>query len=291
MLLLMANRQHSRWIGEMNAPPPLEVEVRAPVVAPAAYLPAQVYGKEIVAAPLAWNAEHVQTRLIEAFTIVGKTVTRPGPRAFGNAMPDVVREFADYAGRDEALGERQEKWMADVEAMRRNDEFSAVQFDLADEAMGWCLRHLADRQVEADALQLWAWGHARGLGEKAFEKMLRRRALAADRLVERRKHDLPDKVTIYEEEAEAAARKIAAWANEALAKEKDKRARGRIKMAAFIRFRREVKTVRAVERKVYVRRCDVMPGRVFSVSQMERYRKAGATRMAERLRRADVMVR
>lgn len=261
------------------------------------------------APPLLWTATQVQIRLVDAFKVVMKTVSRPGPRAFGNSLPDVVREFADYAGRHEAEGERLEKWMQDVEMSRRNDEFSALQFDLADEAITWASRFLSDSPMLADALQVWALGVSRGLGEKGFAKLLRRRALAADAMVERRKQDAPDKIIIYEQESEQAARKIAAWANSALAREhaeltrplrrdekrrtsiEVRKAKARIKMAAHIMFRREIKVVKAVEREVRIHRVDVMPNRIFSVRNLDRYRKLGAILLAERLGKNNVLIR
>lgn len=273
------------------------------------------------APPLLWTPAHVQTRLVEAFRVVIRTAGHIGPVGYKTAWPGgLFREWADLVDpevkeRLQRYNDEREKngwsrepidWEGQVdsgtkrllqddsaERLKRNkdEQFTPTQIHLADEAMVWAARFLADSPMQSDALQFWALGKAKGVGEKGFAKLLRVRALIADTLVDRRKCDIPDKLIIYEEESEAAARKVAAWANETMAAESDKAKHDAIRFEARARFDSEIRVTRAVEHQTFVRRRDVLPDRVFSVSAMDRQRKKGSKLLAKRLQNAGVRVR
>jgi hypothetical protein len=235
--------------------------------------------------PRSFTPAYVQARLVEAFQVIRKTAGSVGPKGYGNNWPEIFREFADYVGADD------EQYRADRRAAilaRADREVTSLELSRADEAMAWAARYLQDEPLACDALQLWAMCKAQ---HWQIEKVLRARAKRADRLLARLKADLPDVVTIYRDDANDAAAKIAAWCNTALEGEKDKRKRARIRAAARIRMRREVKATGAVERETRARRGDVMPGRVFSATRLEHHRKVGAALLAERLNAAGVRVR
>ena len=200
--------------------------------------------------PLLWTPAHVQTRLVEAMRVCVRATVRPGPRSFGNNMPPVIREFADFAGRGESGEERIEKWMQDVEAIRAN-RFS----------VGW-----------------------------SVEKLLRKRVIAAGKLMERRKQEMPDVVTVDRETADEIRRRIKAWAQDACTKEPKAKHKG-IWASAMVRWNREIKAAKVIQRRSQVKPQDVMPGRVFTRAWLDQKRHAAAKGIADGLNDARVLVR
>lgn len=127
--------------------------------------------------PTAWTPAHVATRMIEAMDIATKTAGRIGPSTSSGFWPSVFYDFADYVGREDG-GSYLKDRRAAIER-QADREFSSLQIARADEALNWASRYLADAPVLADALQLWALCKAR---RRSADKMLRRRAIAADKL-------------------------------------------------------------------------------------------------------------
>ena len=227
------------------------------------------------------SPDEILERIGEALRIVSASTRRLGPRAPVNSLPEILHEFEDFVGRDLEPGVRIDEWMDEIET-RAARMSSAREIRLAEEALTWPARFLAC-PLQRDALWLVALSH----GLKAnVENILRRRRRKADKMVEHRKQQgQPDLIRIYEDDAADAAAKITSWANAALAQTRpgEGRKRARIRQAARIRFRREVKDGAIVELHVYVRRCDVMPGKVFSRSRVDHHAYRALERIAEGL--------
>lgn len=236
--------------------------------------------------PLLWTPAHVQTRLVEAMRVCVRATVRPGPRSFGNNMPPVIREFADFAGRGESGEERIEKWMQDVEAIRAN-RFSVDEMSRADEAISWCATYIAADPQQCDAIQAWAMCKAVGW---SVEKLLRKRVIAAGKLMERRKQEMPDVVTVDRETADEIRRRIKAWAQDACTKEPKAKHKG-IWASAMVRWNREIKAAKVIQRRSQVKPQDVMPGRVFTRAWLDQKRHAAAKGIADGLNDARVLVR
>ena len=149
---------------------------------------------------------------------------------------------------------------------------SAEDITLAEEALAWPVRYLADAPLQRDAVWLTVRMIAFNL---KLEKLLRERRIAADLMVEARKAFAPDIVRIYEDDAQEAAAKVVAWANAAFANVSSRSKIIRIKQGARIRFKREIRKAKAIERITHVRRGDVMPGKLFNQSRVHHHRIAG----------------
>ena len=239
------------------------------------------------ATALAWTPQAILGRIAHGFTVLVATTARDGPTAYSSAMPEVLRDFGDHVGLDWEPGERIEEWMSEIEeTMGRR--YSAEAIALADEALSWPHRYLADKPLQLDAI--WLTAFSWGVGAD-LEKILRRRRVVADRMVERRKQSNPDVIRIYEDDAADAATKIVFWANAALDRTGDPRAQARIRQGARIRFGREIRATKAIERRTYVRRCDVIPGKLYSQSRVHYFRCLGAQTIAEGLAADSVPIR
>jgi hypothetical protein len=253
---------------------------------------------EAMASSLArfWTPDLVADRLEDGLRITVATAGRVGPRRHGNGMPTVLHEFSDavhwgerrYA---EIIADRR----AEIERSAARRGLSADVVSRADAACAWPTRFLSDL-LDRDAVWLVILGR---VSKRSIEGMLKRRRAVADAMIERRAPGsaaVPDIVRIYEDEAQAAAEKIAAWANAALAaplrpelvpqgrkgqkptpaqirSAQARRDQG-VRASAHIRFRREIAAAGTVERiaapRPPVTRGDVMPGRNFNVEPLYR---------------------
>jgi hypothetical protein len=239
-----------------------------------------------------WTAERVISRISEGLRLTVRSERRPGPAGYRSSMPEVFREWEDFVGRDVGKGkakvDRLEEWMAEIEeTMGRR--FTAAEGGLAEEALRWPVSYLADKPLQLDALWLMCLCEATDM---KLERVLRRRRAIADRMVEARKASgAPDRITIYEEESQGAAAKVADWVNPKLAVAQSVRVKRLLVKSARIRLAREIRATNAVERKTYVRRCDVMPGRLFTKQRVYILRQQAAQSIAEGLAEAGVEVR
>lgn len=159
--------------------------------------------------PTRWTPEYVVLRLVKAFDAVHRGVSRPGPKQFGSNWPSIVQNFeelVDWEEFDRSIAEGR-SWKAqrlvsdarrEIEDQRIRDAEEAedrparpnsLDIDKADEAILWCARYLGADPLRADALQLHAFCIARNL---KTAKVLRRRAVKADLLLERRRKDERD---------------------------------------------------------------------------------------------------
>jgi hypothetical protein len=229
----------------------------------------QEISQRAAALPLGWTHDHVLDRLGAGLKAVVLSSERGGPKTSGSSWPVMFRELPPLAELEQWLELRRE-FEAAMHA--RNERPSAEDITLADEALAWPARYLTD-PLQRDAV--WLTARCVGLGAK-LETILRKRRIVADVMVERRKQENPDIIRIYEDDAEDAAAKIVAWANKAIADgAKDRGRIARIRKGARILFVREIRKVGAVELHTHVRRCDVMPGRLFSQSRVHHHRILG----------------
>ena len=243
--------------------------------------------------PRAWTHDYVLLRVSLGLKVIVLTNGRPGPKSYGSMWPAVLREAPPLAELEQWLELRRE-FEASIHA--RNERPSRNEIALADEAIEWPLRYLAGAPLQRDAV--WLTALCDGLNLK-LEKLLRRRRHAADLMVEQRKQEAPDIIRIYEDDADDVARKVAKWANCAIAdikgnehdKRRERQAIARIRQGARILFKREIKKLKAIERVVHVRRSDVMPGKLFNQSRVYVHRIAGVEAILAGLEADGVKVR
>ena len=233
-----------------------------------------------------WTHDHVLDRIGAGLKAIILSSARPGPQSFSAPWPSTFREPPPLAELDQWLELRREFESA-IHA--RNERPSAVEIALADEALAWPARYLAD-PLQRDAV--WLTARCVGLGHK-LETILRQRRKVADFMVQQRKENgAPDVIRIYEDDAEDAAAKVVAWANKAIADGPSGRARvARIRKGARILFVREIRKTKAVERHTFVHRSDVMPGKLFNQSRVHHHRIAGVEAIMAGLAADGVKVR
>ena len=167
------------------------------------------------APPTRWTGAHVGKRLIDAFGVIHRSVVIPGPKAPRAAWPQIVGGWRELTDEDEqaAIVERERRfrarsktrrngrlkidWRSYVDrdtvrrleadaaddAMRHGEAPMAIEIELADEAIAWPLRFLAESPLHADALQLWALSQALGF---SLAGALRKRALKAEAMIQAR---------------------------------------------------------------------------------------------------------
>lgn len=239
--------------------------------------------------PAYWLPEQVRDRMVEGIAVAVRMPGQVGPKSVASAWVQIWRDQGDWNGY-ELDNPRSPYLIVRTREIRDHADrkFSSEQISRAEEAIEWCAKYLAGDPLAADALQAWAFCKAMDWN---IERFLRKRKLAAEALLERRKRDVPDIVTVYRDDARDIAAKITAWANASLAAEKDKAKRQRIRRAAQIRFRREIGAARAVEREVRVTLQDVMPGKVFNRKALKKYGDRAAETIALALIRDGVPVR
>ena len=242
--------------------------------------------RQATADPLIWTHDHVLDRIGAGLKAIILSSARPGPQSFSAPWPSTFREPPPLAELEQWLELRRE-FEAAIHA--RNERPSAEDITLADEAIAWPTRYLAD-PLQRDAV--WLTARCIGLGHK-LERILRERRKVADLMVEQRKlNGAPDVIRIYEDDAEDAAAKVVAWANKAIADGPCDGARvARIRKGARILFGREIRKAKAVERLTFVRRSDVMPGKLFNQSRVHHHRIAGVETIMAALTADGVKVR
>ena len=162
-----------------------------------------------VALPQEWTHDRVLERIGRGLKALVLSTGRLGPKTYGSLWPSVVRDLPPLAELEQWLELRRDFEAAVHAAFERP---SAEDIMLADEALAWPARYLADAPLERDAV--WLTARCIGLSSK-LEKILRDRRKVADFMVEQRKQNAPDIIRIYEDDAENAAAKIVAWANSA----------------------------------------------------------------------------
>ena len=223
-----------------------------------------------IAGPFTWTHDHVLERIGGGLKAVVLSSARLGPKTYGSSWPAMFRELPPLAELEQWLELRRE-FEAAIHA--RNERPSAIDIGLADEALAWPARYLSD-PLQRDAV--WLTARMIGFGHK-LERILRERRKVADLMVEQRKlNGSPDIIRIYEDDAGDAAAKVVLWANKAIADGPKGRARiARIRQGARILFVREIRKAKAVERLTFVRRSDVMPGKIFNQSRVHHHRIAG----------------
>lgn len=246
---------------------------------------ARAYAAADAGPPSEWTPAHVMQRLIGMFEVVRRTSGRVGPRTHANGWPAMLREFHELT--DKQTREQMEADKAE-EAKTRGERPTAWQIEQADEAMQWAWQHLADAPHLADALQLWAFAKAHG--DLDVRKILRRRAVLADAAVAVRQAQ-------QDARAQAVRRAIAGdciqWANSRL-----EAAHGAgvarldaIRHNARIRCHRELRRRAPEAYPPKVRRQDVIAGKVFTRTMLDRSRKAAAALIVAALRAKGVAVR
>lgn len=108
----------------------------------------------------AWTDALVEARIEEAFKVLGRmSVGQLGPREFGNAMPQIVREHSDLVAQ---AGNRSLR-KAMKRLLRNDGPPSGAEVARMNDALAWAVRYLKDRDPD-EALfvnlgGMWkAWG-------------------------------------------------------------------------------------------------------------------------------------
>ena len=120
--------------------------------------------------PTYWTPEYVETRLIEAVAVIDQSTRRPGPKAYGNNWPDVLREFSDLVDSD-----AWENYLTTGKDSRIKPDAAAVS--RADEALGWIPAYVGT-EIQHDAIRLYVTSKAFG---RPVEPVLAKRLKKARR--------------------------------------------------------------------------------------------------------------
>lgn len=225
--------------------------------------------------PLAWSPRHVETRLVEAFEILFKIGSTPGPKAFGSNWPGILREFAELVDA-QAYAEHQ-KQENRIRLRPTVDQISRME-----EALRWPAQYLTSFELAADALNLWAACKATDRSIAAVLRTRNQQAAVVAGRMERGQNAALAKARASQ------ANDVASWANRRLADGPcDPERAARIKASAHIRFERAVKDLRPV----MVKPSEAMPGKVLSRTSLDRYRYAGSAMISERLAGMGQVVR
>lgn len=275
--------------------------------------------------PNVWTPAHVVIRLTEAFSVLHRTSMRIGPKLPGNNWIQIVQLveedelFAELAKTDievamdyRARQDEQDAMIAARSEQQREEADrqvmvpTALEASKADEAIGWCLSYLEGEPVMADALQLYCKCAAINASAAAA---LRRRCEIADDLVEQRRAEIKIEARRDKEIARALRERTEAVDPKVAVRQTgddEKRARMRrevlsdvIEWAKGRIIRHDDVVVEAkgrlkecgADRKVRVRRQDLIPNRVFTRRWMDVKRKEGAAAIAKALNRDRVVVR
>lgn len=225
--------------------------------------------------PLAWSPRHVETRLVEAFEILFKIGSTPGPKAFGSNWPGILREFSELVDA-QAFAEHQK--VKNQIRLRPTVE----QISRMDEALRWPAQYLTSFELAADALNLWAACKAidRSIADVLRARNQRARTIAE--CMQRCQNRALDRARA------AAANEVSSWANRRMADGPcDPERASRIKASAHIRFERAVKDLRPV----MIKFSQAMPGKVLSRTSLDRYRYAASSMICERLAGMGEVVR
>jgi hypothetical protein len=257
------------------------------------------------APPRLWTPEHVQTRLIEAFAVLRRWPGRVGPTEFGCIWPTIFQDFEEFVdteairaallfdrerlarllvdeGVNEIMAERDRRA---GEAAAREAPPTADENSRAEEALQWAVLFLGDKPMHADALQIFALCHAYRLD---IAKVLRRRALRADRLVVVRQADEDD---LRARRRRDVVAEPCAWANTRLEAARDADHARNIRANAVIRAQRAIEAAGDAVKPIKVRRRDVMPGKCFSRTRLDAWRKEAAALVSGALNRRGIVVR
>ena len=226
---MQGNPRHAQRHGERECP--ANVPCNCPANAPVMSL------QYAVAAPLIWTHDHVLERIGGGLKAVVLSSERPAPRLTARHGR---RRFANFRRSPNSSNGLSSGAISRPRCTRRNERPSAEDITLADEALAWPARYLADAPLQRDAV--WLTARCVGFGPK-LEADLRERRKVADFMVEQRKENgAPDVIRIYEDDAEDAAAKVVAWANKAIADGSNGGARiARIRKGARILFGREIR--------------------------------------------------
>lgn len=105
-----------------------------------------------------WTEELVEARLTEAYKVLFRaSIGGSGPRAFGNAMPKIIREVSDL------VHQAGNKSLRNAIAHRFKDLPTIEEVRRADDALGWALTYLRDQDPDLAGFvslgAMWkAWG-------------------------------------------------------------------------------------------------------------------------------------
>lgn len=105
----------------------------------------------VPAADLAWDPRAVESRLIEAAVICGRTAGSIGPKQFGSNWPTTLHDFADLVA--QAEGGQLDRNNAERNRIRFNA--TAAQVTRSDQAMAWAARYLEGHPGPRGVLQIW----------------------------------------------------------------------------------------------------------------------------------------
>jgi hypothetical protein len=251
--------------------------------------------------PKVWTPYHVAKRLVVAYDIVEATTSTPGPAAYGNGWPAILREFEDLVDSDAM---RHHKVDFEKSILRRRLRPTPMEIDMAEESIGWLAEHLTPGSQEIDALSLWTLATAKGLD---VSRLLHRRRLMADAMIEAIRPNQIGLTVMKKGRLEAAVAGVLFTANRMLEEARqaardarsDRGSKDAREAAAFARkfalarLRTQVRLEALVTRPAQkrIRRTDVIPGKVFSQSVYDERRKLGAQIVADSLDARGVSVR
>lgn len=126
-----------------------------------------------------WTEDMVEARMVEAFqTLFRSSLGGAGPRAFGNGMPEVVREVSDL------VHQAGNKSLRNAIAHRFKGVPSQEEVRRADDALAWAMTYLRDEHPDLAAFAslsaMWkAWGAK--ISRKCSDMGVHRQAFYRDR--------------------------------------------------------------------------------------------------------------
>lgn len=212
-------------------------------------------GLDADALPTLWTPERVQERLVEAFGVLRRSAGRVGPRGPGSAWPSVLQNMEEWIDA-EAIVQAQldgRDWMARRMVDRAVTEIAKERDRRAGEAVSHDARPTADETSRADEALGWAL------------EILRLKPLHADAL------QLFALCHAYDLDIAKVLRRRTVRVDRMVA----------VSQAALV----------AAGDAAPVRRQDVAPGKVYSRTRLDAWRKEGAAIIAAALNRRRIIVR
>lgn len=249
--------------------------------------------------PAIWTPEHVTNRLIEAQRVLRRAPWGKGaPGGPGTVWPSLLVDMAKAF--DHAMRSTMNGFVLDEMEIARPDEIEPQpvfasdrptpdQLSRMEEAMAWPMRFLEGKQLEADAITIFAYAKAnKGFDIKPFFKERQRQATILARKIA---HDInaSDAQSEQREKRFIIAKEVNADLNRALEGITDRAEYDELKRLALVALRDRCIAENCMPVTVALK--EAAPGYCLWWSTLGRARKRAADVIAKGLRKERVVIR